>query len=216
MRATTPWSGAPPAGDANYTYDGDGRKLTMVDSTGTSTWTYNTLGQETSYTNGAGKEVQYTPDANGNQTKRTYADSTVITQAFNPANKPCWTYVGTSSNACSSIPSEALSYTWDASGNLTAEALQRSDQQLHDRRDGQHQRHLGHPDGPHAGRHLRGDVHAQRRQPGVWGHVAGERCVRVQVHLTEPGVLCRLSQQRRVHEPRRPAPTRTPTTLPAT
>jgi RHS repeat-associated protein len=114
---------SPPAGANTFTYDGNGDRLTMTDGTGTSTWTYNSLGQEATYTNGAGKEIQYAPDANGNQTKTTYADGRVISQAFNAANEACWTYVGTSSSGCASPPAGATKYTYDASGDLTAEAL---------------------------------------------------------------------------------------------
>jgi RHS repeat-associated protein len=46
-----------------------------------------------------------------------------VSQAFNAANGACWTYVGTSSNACGSAPTGSNSYTWDANGNLTAENL---------------------------------------------------------------------------------------------
>ena len=115
--------GSTPTGATSYTYSADGQRLTMVDGTGTSTWTYNTLGQETSYTNGNSKEVQYTPDANGNQTKTTYADGTVISQAFNAANQICWTYVGSSSAGCSSPPTGATTYADDVSGNVTSEVL---------------------------------------------------------------------------------------------
>jgi len=114
---------SPPAGATTFTYESDGRKLTMTDGTGTSTWTYNTLGQEASYTNGAGAEVQYSDDANGNQLQITYPGGMVVSQAFNAANEMCWTYLGTSANACASPPSGATTYTFDASGNLTAEDL---------------------------------------------------------------------------------------------
>ncbi len=120
-------SSAPSSGNlAQYTYDADGNRLTMTDatdSTGPSSWTYNVLNQLTSYTNGAGAGVQYTPDANGNETKITYPTGLIITQAFNPANETCWTDVGTSSNACNSIPSGAINYVYDHNGNLTTEDL---------------------------------------------------------------------------------------------
>jgi hypothetical protein len=40
--------------------------------------------------------------------------------AYDDANQLCWGYTGSSSNACGSPPSGALTYTHDANGNMTA------------------------------------------------------------------------------------------------
>ena len=70
---SNPSCGSPPTSGtyAVFTYDPDGRVLTMTDPTGTSTWSYNAQGQELTSTNGAGAEVQYGYDLNGNQTSST-------------------------------------------------------------------------------------------------------------------------------------------------
>ena len=124
----TPSCGSPPTSGtyAIFTHDPDGRVLTMTDPTGTSSWTYNALGQETSYTNGAGAEVQYTYDGNGNQTSITYpAGGIVVSEVYNADNQMCWTEVSStiSGNSCSSPPSGSTVYSYDASGNLLSEDL---------------------------------------------------------------------------------------------
>jgi YD repeat-containing protein len=116
---------SPPSGAVTYQYDADGHRTQMVDGTGTSTWGYNTLSQEVSYTNGAGRQVQFTPDANGNQTATKYPDGTILSQAFDSNSRACWSYMSTSTStaACASPPSGAITYTFDDNGNLKSEAL---------------------------------------------------------------------------------------------
>ncbi len=123
---SNPSCGSPPTSGtyAVFTYDPDGRVLTMTDPTGTSTWSYNAQGQELTSTNGAGAEVQYGYDLNGNQTSITYpTGGIVVSQAFNSANQVCWTDVSTSisGNGCSSPPSGSTVYSYDANGNLLGE-----------------------------------------------------------------------------------------------
>ncbi len=125
---SNPSCGSPPTSGtyAVFTYDPDGRVLTMTDPTGTSSWTYNSQGQELTSTDGAGAEVQYGYDLNGNQTSITYpADGIVVSQAYNADNQMCWTDVSTSisGNGCSSPPAGSTVYAYDASGNLLSEDL---------------------------------------------------------------------------------------------
>lgn len=44
---------------------------------------------------------------------------TTTTPAYNADDQLCWTYVGTSSNACSSAPTGSTTYAFDADGNQT-------------------------------------------------------------------------------------------------
>ena len=86
----------------------------MTDGTGTSSWTYGPLGRLTSYTNGAGTEVQYGYDIAGNQTSITYPGSHTVTQGFNSGNEM---------TSITDWNSNATDFSYDANGNLTGESL---------------------------------------------------------------------------------------------
>lgn len=68
-------------------YDADGRRTSMTDGTGTSTWGYDELGRLTSYTNGAHQNVRYGYDLAGHQTTITYPDGTVVTRTFDDTGR---------------------------------------------------------------------------------------------------------------------------------
>lgn len=72
------------------------------------------------------EEFRYAYDPAGNRRKlerQTTGGTTTTTMAYDTANELCWTYTGTSSNACATAPSGATSYTYDGRGNqLTAGA----------------------------------------------------------------------------------------------
>jgi RHS repeat-associated protein len=77
--------GTPSVTDA---YDPDGRKLTMTDGTGTTTWTYDVFGDVTSQQQGSGATVSYSYDSQGNETSITYpGQTTAVAQAFDAANR---------------------------------------------------------------------------------------------------------------------------------
>jgi RHS repeat-associated protein len=65
--------------------------------------------------------LSYTYDPVGNRlTQVKYGTFNVTTTyAYNPDDQLCWSYVGTSSNPCSSPPSGATIYTFEANGNET-------------------------------------------------------------------------------------------------
>jgi RHS repeat-associated protein len=69
--ATISYSGSS-AHSVSYTYDADGQMTSMVDATGTSTYTWDPFGELTSYENGAGQTVSYSYDADGDTTGITY------------------------------------------------------------------------------------------------------------------------------------------------
>lgn len=83
-----------------YTYDALSR-LTQAQTTGTDpvTWSY-----------------QY--DNASNRTSKAN-DWGSTTYAYNVANELCWSVSGTSSADCSTTPTGARTYTWDANGDLT-------------------------------------------------------------------------------------------------
>jgi RHS repeat-associated protein len=73
---------------ATYGYDPGGRRVSMTDGTGTSSWTYNTFGEVTAQTQGSGASVSYGYDNNGNQKSITYpGQSIAVAQTFDDANR---------------------------------------------------------------------------------------------------------------------------------
>ncbi|WP_239393666.1 RHS repeat-associated core domain-containing protein [Frankia sp. CiP3] len=66
------------------TYDGLGRRTSTTDGTGTSHWSYDSFGEITSYTNGAGATVGYSYDAVGNVTSIAYPGGSgrTVTRTF--------------------------------------------------------------------------------------------------------------------------------------
>jgi RHS repeat-associated protein len=59
---------------------------------------------------------QYTYDNDGNILTQT-KNGTTTTATYNAADQLCWTYSGTSGNACSNAPSGSTTYTFDSLGN---------------------------------------------------------------------------------------------------
>ena len=86
----------------------------MTNGTVTSSWTYSSLGEETSYTNGAAAEVEYGYDLAGNQTSITYPNGDLVVQVFNDANEV---------SSITDWNGNESSFSYDANGNLTAEDL---------------------------------------------------------------------------------------------
>lgn len=73
--------------DVAYTYDADGRRSTMIDGTGTTTWHYDDANEVTSVTDGNGNQVTYQHDLDGNTTSIGYPDGGSVQQTFDPANQ---------------------------------------------------------------------------------------------------------------------------------
>ena len=63
-------------------YDADGNRTSMTDGTGTSSFTYDTLGNLTSETNGAGATISYAYDPAGNITSITYPNGQTVDRAY--------------------------------------------------------------------------------------------------------------------------------------
>jgi len=67
-----------------YTYDGDGRRTSMTDGTGTSTYGLDPFGETTSVTTGSGATTGYSYDATGNTTGISYPTTgSHVTRHFN-------------------------------------------------------------------------------------------------------------------------------------
>jgi RHS repeat-associated protein len=70
-----------------YTYDADGQRATMVDGTGTTTYTVDSLHRLTATTNGGGRTVGYIYDIGNRLTTLTYPGPKVLTRAFDDAGR---------------------------------------------------------------------------------------------------------------------------------
>lgn len=60
------------------------------------------------------------PAGNLKQQTATTGSTTVTSAAFNANNQICWTHTAASVNTCSSPPSGATTYSYDANGNQTS------------------------------------------------------------------------------------------------
>jgi RHS repeat-associated protein len=117
-------------------YDADGRRLSMTDGTGTSSWSYDTFGEVTSSVNGAGATVSYGYDNDGNPTTITYPDASVVTNGYNNAdqlatvtdaasNKTTFGYNADGANTTTAYPnSDTLTNGYNTAEQQTSITLQ--------------------------------------------------------------------------------------------
>ena len=106
------------AADVSYTYYSDGLRHTMVDSTGTTTYAYDTLKRLRQMTNGAGAEVDYDYNPRGLLTQLTYPSAAprnhIVTRAYDDAGR--LTQVALSPGWVAGA--QPNNFTYDADGNL--------------------------------------------------------------------------------------------------
>ena len=103
-------------GNVLYTYDADGRRVSMNDLTGQSDYSYNEDGEITGVRQGDGSLIKYDYDAYGNIQKLTYADGSDVHYTYDALDR--LTKVVDKDN-------QTTSYTYDDAGNMTA--IKRSD-----------------------------------------------------------------------------------------
>ncbi|MDQ6617188.1 MAG: DUF6531 domain-containing protein [Actinomycetota bacterium] len=99
---------------SNITYDSDGQRTSMTDGTGTSTWAWDSLHRLTSYTNGAGAQVQYGYNLRNLATTITYPGSLTVTRGYDNAGRFTSVQDWLSNNT---------SFGYDPNSNLTTETL---------------------------------------------------------------------------------------------
>ena len=94
-------------------YDADGRRITLKDGTGISTFSYDTLGNLTSQTNGAGLTTSFAYDPASQVTGITYPNGKIVARAYDAAGqvKSVTDWLG-----------NTTSFGHDGDGNLTSEA----------------------------------------------------------------------------------------------
>jgi RHS repeat-associated protein len=71
--------------NVTYGYDLDGRRTSMSDGTGASSYVYDSLGRMTSSTDGHGDHTAFGYDLAGNQTSITYPNTKTVTRSFDNA-----------------------------------------------------------------------------------------------------------------------------------
>lgn len=73
--------------DVSFTYDAAGRRASMTDGLGTTTWAYDDLNRPTAINDPFGAIVGYSYDSAGNRTGLTYPDGKVVSYVYDPANR---------------------------------------------------------------------------------------------------------------------------------
>ncbi len=82
-----PTVGGTPANAITFGYDAVGNRVTMIDTTGTTHYTYDGLNRLTGLTNPENQAVHYAYDAAGNRTRITYPDGSKIDYRYDAANR---------------------------------------------------------------------------------------------------------------------------------
>ena len=103
-------------GVSGVTYDADGHRTAMTDGTGTSSWTYDSLGRLTSSTNGNSAEVQWAYDLRNLPTTVTYPGGHAVTDGYDDAGRM------TSVEDWLGTPN-TTTFGYDADSNLTTETF---------------------------------------------------------------------------------------------
>jgi RHS repeat-associated protein len=101
------------AGSVDYEYDAAGNRTEMTDSTGVTTYTYDSLNRVTNVTFPDADEFDYTYDANGNRTQIAYPDTKDVDYVYDAANQ-----LSTVTDWLSNV----TTYTYDDAGRLTKSA----------------------------------------------------------------------------------------------
>jgi len=101
--------------DVTFTYNALGNYLTMLDVTGTTSFTYDALYRPTSIQDGASATIGYAYDAAGRRTSITYPGSTGnVTYGYDNANRL---------TSVTDFQSKTTSYTYDNANRLTSTTL---------------------------------------------------------------------------------------------
>jgi YD repeat-containing protein len=98
----------------NISYDGDGQRSGMTDGTGTSAWGWDSLHRLTSYTNGAGAQVQYAYNLRNLPATITYPGSLNVTRGYDNAGRL---------TSVQDWLSNTTAFGYDVNSNLTTETL---------------------------------------------------------------------------------------------
>jgi RHS repeat-associated protein len=97
--------------NVSYAYNADGERTSMSDGTGTSSFSYDSLGRLTSQTDGAGQSVSYGYDLDGNPTSITYPNGQAVTRTFDDDDRL---------SSVADWLGNTISFSYDPDSDLTA------------------------------------------------------------------------------------------------
>ncbi|MPZ77339.1 MAG: PKD domain-containing protein, partial [Deltaproteobacteria bacterium] len=103
--------------DPIYTYDLNGNRISMIDPTGLTTYTYDALNRLTSMTNNKGQMTTFTYDALGRRTSMTHANGVVTSYTYDAASQLLNLLHQFGATAVNSF-----AYTYDKVGNRKSKA----------------------------------------------------------------------------------------------
>ena len=93
-----------------YTYDADGRRVSMSDLTGTSQYATNEEGEITGVRQGDGSLIQYEYDAYGNISKMIYPDGSTVSYTYDELDRL---------TSVTDVKGQKTSYSYNTAGDLT-------------------------------------------------------------------------------------------------
>ena len=105
--------------DPIYTYDLNGNRVSMVDPTGLTTYTYDALNRLTSIANNKGFTTAFTYDALGRRTSMTHGNKVVTTYTYDVASQ-----LTKIMHQLGVATLNSFDYTYDRVGNRTAKTDQ--------------------------------------------------------------------------------------------
>ena len=97
-------------GQVLYTYDADGRRVSMSDLTGTSQYATNEEGEITGVRQGDGSLIQYEYDAYGNISKMIYPDGSTVSYTYDELDRL---------TSVTDVKGQKTSYSYNPAGDLT-------------------------------------------------------------------------------------------------
>ena len=103
--------------DPIYTYDLNGNRISMIDPTGLTTYTYDALNRLTSITNNKGQVTSFTYDALGRRTSMTHANGVVTSYSYDAASQ-----LLTLAHQLGATTINSFAYTYDKVGNRKSKA----------------------------------------------------------------------------------------------
>ena len=97
-------------GQVLYTYDADGRRVSMSDLTGTSQYATNEEGEITGVRQGDGSLIQYEYDAYGNISKMIYPDGSTVSYTYDELDRL---------TSVTDVKGQKTTYSYNSAGDLT-------------------------------------------------------------------------------------------------
>jgi RHS repeat-associated protein len=109
--------------NATFSYNADGQRTAMIDASGTSSWTYDSIGRLASSTNGAGQQSTYHWDIGNRLTSINYPDALTTASPQTHVTTGTVTRTWNDDDEMTSVTdwlSNTTSLSYDADGSLTS------------------------------------------------------------------------------------------------